>query len=356
MRNLSRAELASLVVLTDMANSTHGLAWPSFNTLASRIGTTARHAKTAIKGLIGAGLITVHQQGNRVRSNRYRLNPQPQASEQFSDLESTTSGSDLQNTRVVIYSDTCSDLQSPKVVMSRAPKSINQSEHKAKIDDRATGEGADAPSCPLGASGLQPPEEKTAQDRYPEFWQAMPMRTTVAQAETLISNYLITGVPYQDIINGAKRYSTYCQTSKSPRRQSAANWLTQEKWRDDWTSPSFKATAKVSVSHQNARKIKRKTNPSSETKETRQTNPDFLAWRRKRRQLFQYAAEKRTLLSEHFKTCKSCNNALNSTNRTLLCGIGKSLVEQEKDLDKQELDMGPAPERYLNTQTNTQVN
>ena len=84
MPKLSRVQLAILVVLTDMANASTGLAWPSFTTLAARAGTTPRHAKSATKGLVNGGLIIVHMAGNRVRSNRYRLNPNPPAIDQGS--------------------------------------------------------------------------------------------------------------------------------------------------------------------------------------------------------------------------------------------------------------------------------
>ena len=267
MPNLSRVQLAILIVLADMANATHGLAWPSFNTLGTQTGTSTRHAKTATKGLIDAGLIVVHEPGTRVRANRYRLNPKPPENTQGSDPQNTTQGSDLQDTRVVIPSDIGGDPQSTKVVIPRAPKSINQSEHQAKIDDRATGEGAAAPSRPGGPSGLHPPEPKTNQDRYPEFWQAMPMKTTVHDAEERITEYLDNGVPFTEIVAGAKRYTAYCQATKSLRRQSALAWLNRQAWRDDWTVPTSKTPTKATDSPQVERKAKGKAKPTGKTKE-----------------------------------------------------------------------------------------
>ena len=96
---LSRAELAVLNVLADMANATTGLAWPSFQTLGKRIGTTDRSAKRAVSGLAKAGLLEIVEHGTRNhKSNRYKL-----GKIQTSDTDVTTAASD---THVTTPSDT----------------------------------------------------------------------------------------------------------------------------------------------------------------------------------------------------------------------------------------------------------
>lgn len=345
MPNLSRVQLAVLVVLADMANATHGLAWPSYSTLATRTGATTRHAKTATKGLIDAGLIMVHEPGNRARSNRYRLNPKTQENIQGGDPQNTTQGSDLQDTRVVIPSDICGDLQSTKVVIPRTPESINQSEHQAKIDDRATGEGAAAPSRPRGPSGLHPPEPKTNQDRYPEFWQAMPMKTTVHEAEARIAEYVDLGFIYADIVAGAKRYSAYCQATKSPRRQSAVVWLNRQAWRDDWIVSITKGPAKTPESPQVDRKAKGKAPATDKTKKRQKLtrNPEHLAWEKKYEEINSRQSNNIRIFFHHAGVtkhdgtgrilCKQCNDVREARIRPssttpeikICCSIGAPL-------------------------------
>jgi hypothetical protein len=361
MPNLNRVQLAVLVVLADMANATHGLAWPSFSTLAASTGTSTRHAKTATKGLIEAGLIVVHEPGTRVRSNRYKLNPKPPVNTQGSDPQDTTQGSDLQDTTVVIPSNISGDPQSTKVVIPRTPKSINQSEQQAKIDDRATGEGAAAPSRPGGPSGLHPPEPKTNQDRYPEFWQAMPMKTTVHDAEARITEYLDNGEPFAEIVAGAKRYTAYCQATKSPRRQSALAWLNRQAWRDDWTAPTTKTPAKATDSPQAARKAKGKGNATAKAKEARRVNPEYVAWQSKHDPIrnsysANYKSFENHLYTEgtpyiyHCKPCMTTRNDLlhKRPASAAFCEIGKPLYEHLQGQKRQVAALERSkPNKYL---------
>ena len=96
---LSRAELAVLNVLADMANATTGLAWPSFQTLGKRIGTTDRSAKRAVSGLAKAGLLEIVEPGTRNhKSNRYKL-----GKIQTSDTDDTTAASDTHVTQIYSF-------------------------------------------------------------------------------------------------------------------------------------------------------------------------------------------------------------------------------------------------------------
>jgi hypothetical protein len=358
MPNLSRVQLAVLVVLADMANATHGLAYPSFSTLAAKTGTSTRHAKTATKGLIDAGLIVVHEPGSRNRTNRYKLNPKPPENTQGSDQQDTTQGSDLQDTTVVIPSNISGDPQSTKVVIPRTPKSINQSEQQAKIDDRATGEGAAAPSRPGEPSGLHPPEPKTNQDRYPEFWQAMPMKTTVLEAEARITEYLDNGVPFAEIVAGAKRYTAYCQTSKSPKRSSALAWLDRQAWRDDWTAPTSKTPTKEPESPQAERKAKSKANAPAKAKEARRVNPEYVAWQSKHDPIWNsYIADNsfqnHCLSPTYVIKCQPCNGLRldvihKRPFRYQCCPVGKPLYEHLHEQKRQVAALERSkPNKYL---------
>ena len=317
---LSRVQLAILVTMADMANATTGLAWPSFATLAGRTGTTTRHAKTATKALLNLGLVVIHQHGNRVRSNRYKLNPKILVNDQGSDPHNTTQGSDLQSTTVVISSDRGSDPHNTDVVPPTTPLSINQSEQQAKIDDRATGEGAAAPSRPLGPSGLHPPVSSESQDPYLEFWQAMPMRTTVADAESRIAEYLENGVIYADIVAGAKRYTAYCNATRSPRRQSALAWLNRQAWRDDWTPTTIRPATKNPTTAEESPKAQR--HAKDKGKAPKQINPKYTEWEAERGRLYAVRSNEVGFLN-HWShrepnqrpilKCKKCFDAFDAT-------------------------------------------
>lgn len=226
---MSRAELAVLIVLADMANSNTGIAWPSFATLAERAGVSGRHAKTAIKNLIARGFIEVTEQGNRIKSNRYKINLRAGGS----DLGNTTQPSDLQSTRVVNSSVRGSDVECPDVVIPSSPESIHPSEHKASEGwDRSQADGGAPNASPSRAR--QPDPRK---DQFPEFWEAIGHRATVSESEQAIREFLCEGTEYDEIVDGGRRWAAYNTATGGRRKASPVQWLLKEKWRDDWTVP-----------------------------------------------------------------------------------------------------------------------
>lgn len=77
-------------------------------------------------------------------------------------------------------------------------------------------------------------------DRFPDFWRAFPIRSTVAEAEQTIAELLAAGINLSEIVAGALRYRKYSEATSGNRRQSAKQWLSRQGWRDDWTPPAKK--------------------------------------------------------------------------------------------------------------------
>ena len=236
---LSRAELAVLNVLADMANATTGLAWPSFQTLGKRIGTTDRSAKRAVSGLAKAGLLEIVEHGTRNhKSNRYKL-----GKIQTSDTDVTTAASDTHVTtpsdtddttlvtRVTGASDTCDQ----KLVTRTSPKSIHSI--RAISEEGMIDRDAAAPLRPGGlGAGRQ-----TVESDCSEFWQALGRQQTVYQSEQLIAELVASGIDYADIVAGAKRYAEYCTRTGAAQKMTPASWLSNRKWLDDWQLPAAKS-------------------------------------------------------------------------------------------------------------------
>jgi hypothetical protein len=245
---ISRAEQAIVLVLADMADAKSGIAWPSFNTLAKRTSISSRHAKRAIKKLENYGLITIVEAGTRVRSNRYRINMDAVPS----DIPDTTEGGDMPITTVVTSEYMSGDMVGLDVVTVMSPESIHSSEHQASDEwERSQAEGG-APCAPALRPSLAR-QPLTAGDLFPEFWEAVGRRTTVAESEQLLRELIAVGVAYQDILDGARRWTKYNEATGGKKKATPARWLQLEKWRDDWTPPA--KSAKIEKSEE------RKLNP-----------------------------------------------------------------------------------------------
>ena len=274
---LSRAELAVLNVLADMANATTGLAWPSFQTLGKRIGTTDRSAKRAVSGLAKAGLLEIVEPGTRNhKSNRYKL-----GKIQTSDTDDTTLV-----TRVTGASDTCDQ----KLVTRTSPKSINQSEQEARIEkiDR------DA-AAPLRPGGLGAGRQ-TVESDCSEFWQALGRQQTVYQSEQLIAELVASGIDYADIVAGAKRYAEYCTRTGAAQKMTPASWLSNRKWLDDWNLETSYQPKKHDKKANNSNQTKTATN-SNKRRGPPKYNPANLEWNAKQLEYI------RTLMKKYGNGC-----------------------------------------------------
>jgi hypothetical protein len=220
---LSRAELAVLIVLADHINTETGKAWPSFGRIANIAAVTVRTAKRAVSRLTAMDLIQIAEHGGPGRSNRYRLNWALFPQDGDGDTHDTMKSAMV--TPVATYGDT----QGPNMVSPMSPDPINPSEHEAEDEiDRSQAEGAAAPQRPNGACVL--PQAS----RYAAFWEAWGRRITVSETERLIDAKVEAGFSLNDIISGVKRFQQYCIDTGKPSRIKPAAFIHSEKWLDDW--------------------------------------------------------------------------------------------------------------------------
>lgn len=220
---LSRAELATLIVLADHVNSDTGKAWPAYPRIAATAGVTVRTAKRAIARLTALKLVTIAEHGGPGRSNRYGLN--------WPLFEATGDGDtcDTMQPAMVTPMTTDGDTGGTDMVPRLTPNPINPSEQQAKDEiDRSQADGASA-AAPLGACGLSP-----AGKGYAAFWAAWGSRVTVADTERLIDAAIDAGANLADIVAGAERFQRYCTDTGKPARMTPAAFVKGQKWRDDW--------------------------------------------------------------------------------------------------------------------------
>lgn len=220
---LSRAELATLIVLADHVNSDTGKAWPAYPRIAAAAGVTARTAKRVIVRLTALNLVTIAEHGGPGRSNRYGLN--------WALFEEAGDGdtSDTMQPAMVTPVTANGDISGTNMVPLLTPNPINPSEHKAKDKiDRSQADGASA-TAPFGACGLSP-----AGKGYAAFWEAWGRRVTVADTERLVDAAIDAGANLADIVAGAERFQRYCTDTGKPARMTPAAFVKGQKWRDDW--------------------------------------------------------------------------------------------------------------------------
>lgn len=264
--DLSRAELAVLIVLADHINTETGKAWPAFSTIAAVSSVTVRTAKRAVRRLTDMELIQIAEHGGPGRSNRYRLNWGLFEQDGNGVMCDTTQ--DGMVTPVAAYGDT----RGPNIVSPMSPYPINPSEQEAK--DEIEGSQAKGVAAPLrsGACGLPP-----VKDGYVAFWDAWGRRVTVAETERLIASKVEDGAALADIIAGVVRFRKYCADTGKPPRIKPAAFVHGEKWRDDWQLyPAEPAKAKTC-----ARKKPTKTKKATKARRVKnpwQDNPAHLDW------------------------------------------------------------------------------
>lgn len=253
---LSRAELATLVVLADHINTETGKAWPAFSRIASMASITVRTAKRAVSRLIAMDLIQIAEHGGPGRSNRYRLNWDLFGQDGHGVTYDTTQGAMV--TAMTAHGDT----HSPNMVSPMSPDPINPSEQEAKDEiEGSLAEGVAAPPR-LEACGLP-----LAKDRYAAFWDAWGRRVTVADTERLIAAKIEEGAALADIIAGVVRFRKYCADTGKPPKMKPAAFVHGEKWRDDWQLYPATPTKETSA------KGKKSTKPKKITKAKYVKNP-----------------------------------------------------------------------------------
>jgi hypothetical protein len=256
---LSRAELAMLVILADHTNTITGKAWPAFVRLAKLGGVTPRTAKRSVARLTALDLIAVAEHGGPGRSNRYRLHW-----DIFEQSEDSVDDDTIQ-TAMVTGTAANGDISDPKMVTQVSPNPINRSEHEAK--EKIEGSQADCEAAPprLGASDL--PHKKG----YERFWDAWGRKVTVSETERLIDAKVEEGHTLDEIVAGAHRFQKYCADTGKLARIKPAAFVHGEKWRDDWKLLRAEPKAeKCRTKGANSRRQKQK-QPADKPK--RQRNP-----------------------------------------------------------------------------------
>lgn len=264
---LSRAELAMLIILADHTNTNTGKAWPAFPRLAKHGGVTTRTAKRAVARLTALDLIVISEHGGPARSNRYRLNWDifEQSGDSVDD--------DTIPTGTVTATAASGDTGDPKMVTPLSPDPINRSEQEAK--EKIEGSQAECEAAPprLGACGL--PHIKG----YECFWDAWGRKVTVAETERLIDAKIEDGHTLVDIVAGVQRFQKYCADTGKPSRIKPAAFVHGEKWRDDWqlyrVEPKAKKPKSKASTREKLAKAKQVENPWQE-------NPAWDTWERER--------------------------------------------------------------------------
>lgn len=203
------------------ANSTTGEAYPSISRIALTYGVTREAVSRAVKRLLEAQKIEATQRPGR--STIYKL------------MLPVTEQSQVLSEDVIVQSHPCDcAITTPVIVLSHEPLSETGTIPVLRKDRGGT---ETLPGAVSVANG---------KDKYPDFWQAFPVRSTVADAEQMIAELVAAGVPLHEIIEGARRYQKYNAATASKYRQSAKQWLARQAWRDDWTLPQ-KATKKENI-------------------------------------------------------------------------------------------------------------
>lgn len=308
----SRTTLAACCVIADMADSKSGVCWPSFSYLADACGTSIRHIKKSINQATENNLVTIAEHGNRVRSNRYRINLDVMGS----DLQDTTQDGDPQDTRVVISRAEGGDLQVPDVVIQRSPESIHPTEHQAR-------EGWDRSFTEGGAQSLRAdsPTLSRQVDRYEEFWLALGKRSTVYESEQLITELIANGVDFADILAGAGRWKAYNAATGGKRAASPLRWLEKHKWQDDWTLPF--GNTKTSTGNKPKKLQDSQSNiPNKSTKSTKQ---ELKAWNQNFALINKQYTKIDDDISSHLRLCAVCKSAAERKAYGDVCNTLKNL-------------------------------
>lgn len=322
LKDLNRADIALLITVANMINARTGIAWPSFKTLAARSGCSDRHAKSTVKRLVERNLLRIVTHGNKIRSNRYAINLCP------TNL-STNLCSDAENTSLVMHGNSSSDSRAQLDVMHTSHQPIHQPAHKAREGMDTSFEVDATPPGAEGPSGLH----QTGADKFPEFWSAFPWRARVAEAEQHMTELIHDGVPYSEILDGAVRYSNYCDATAGLRRSDALSWLQKQRWRDSWMPPQKKGDRRSPTSKKTT-----ETKPCSSSLAAKKTmvNPEFKEWKEKRKVLWNSLEKIHDDMEQHIGTvektaCKDCHSYTNKP-LSALCSYGQKKVAEAEQI------------------------
>lgn len=242
---LTRGELAVLIVIVNRINAQTGKTFGRQLKIGQNAGESLAQAKRDIKSLVARGVIEITKRGTYTQSNTYAVC--------WTAFDAAAGGSVTDDTSVTHDTSVTDDTvvvspMTPGVGSPMTPLSIPLSGFIAPIERNGSHADGDASpgALPSGAGGRPP-----GKDRYPEFWQAIGRRTSVAAAEARLEKLIAAGADYQEIVDGATRYRAYCDVAGGAKI-SSDKWLQGEKWRDDWTPPARRAKGKRTSSKHTA--------------------------------------------------------------------------------------------------------
>lgn len=310
--DLSRIELAGLVVLANSQNSKSGEHWRSFNSWAEATGSSSRQVKRAISRLMAKGYVRLVRPGTRDgKANVYTLGSVTHDTTLCEVVTPEVKGSDIEGQKVV----------SPMSPLSSLSIRVTNEDRKNRSTD-----GDAMPSGPADAALGQRQPVKAGQDKYPGFWAAYPLRAGVANAERIIGERIAAGVAYADIVAGAKRYAEYCKATKQVRRSPADSWLQRESWRDEWSAPPKKTKAEEAVKPSDIKKYNKERIIFEETYE-KQLDRFY--------ELEMVYEDFNKELIDHAKNCDICGKYLDVDQKHIndLCNTGKFLLSRRNKVN-----------------------
>jgi hypothetical protein len=196
-----------------------------------------------------------------------------------------------------------------------------------------------APNAPpFGASPARQPSY-SRKDQFPEFWEAIGRRATVAESEQAIREFLSGGIEYDKIVAGGRRWAAYNVATGGRRRATPLQWLQKEKWRDDWTLSAVRngtpravetgaKPSRGAVKKPSAKKRKGNPKKSHNTVDEQKTtttshksyaheyrgfgnqksnlNPQYVTWHQEFTKIKQRAKQKRNEFDNHREACSAC--------------------------------------------------
>jgi hypothetical protein len=252
--DISKSAAAVLSCLAEHANRDTGLAWPGHGLLAIETGLSKRQVTRAMQDLREARYIVVAEESRPARTARYRLsykgadrvdemfdwsNRNPAAS------NSTRSGNEGGDIRVTEGGDVRVTTKGEGVVTSLSKGGDNDgskvvtamsSEPTHRTPTMKEGEvvGGSIGSGPGGPSLAAPTKEM-----FDLFWTVYPKGEHKHQGECELRAQLAAGVSFEDIVDGARRYTQHCRAKHTDYRYVpyARNWLRDQRWRDAYRAP-----------------------------------------------------------------------------------------------------------------------
>ncbi|NTV25481.1 MAG: hypothetical protein HGB01_04645 [Chlorobiaceae bacterium] len=211
LAEMTRSEVAAMIVIAEHANSQTGETFVSQSTIAKRGGMTTRSATRTTAKLVQDGIITIEPRSGRTSIIKMLKPPTP------------VSGVDM---------GVGPTYASPTPDANDAPPPTPVSDEPLSYPVTITGEERNASQPPAQkgeASG-----EKRGRDQYPALWEVFP-RDKVKQTEQYLSHLIEDDVlTLNEALAAVDRFRRYCNARGGKVSTTAMKFFQDEKWRDAW--------------------------------------------------------------------------------------------------------------------------